>query len=149
MSQAYACAVRLLARREHGAYELAQKLAQKGYAEAEANAAICECQRLGLQSDMRFAESLCRTRVRQGYGPLRIQMELQNRQIAVELIDDALQDASVDWFNHAIAVKNKKFSNACDLSFEAMQKQKQFLYYRGFPSDVIKRIFKPIKLQET
>lgn len=72
MNKALDCAVRLLARREHGARELAEKLAQKGYNSSDIDEAIARCQSLGLQSDVRFAESRCRLRIRQGCGPLKI-----------------------------------------------------------------------------
>lgn len=142
MTNAFDCAVRLLARREHGARELADKLMQRGYSQQEIREVITECQRLGLQSDTRFAESLCNTRIRQGCGPLRISQELQTKHIARELIDKVLEQEQDNWETYALAVWHKKYKNEGDTSYTELQKRQRFLMYRGFPSDVITRIIK-------
>ena len=137
MTHAFASAQRLLARREHGAEELRSKLLQKGHDAREVETVIVECQRLGLQCDMRFTESFCRSRVRQGYGPLRIRQELQGKQIEIELIEKTLCNTEHDWPSSAKAVWLKKFKGQKPCDFAKMQKQKQFLYYRGFSPDII------------
>src|SRR3546814_5195711 len=111
MTKACDCALRLLARREHGAHELADKLRQKGYSQPESNEAIAECQRLGLQSDQRFVESLCRARIRQGCGPLKINQELHTKQIDRELIDKALEQEDDNWLTHALAVRSEEHTS--------------------------------------
>lgn len=143
MSKAYTTAVALLARREHGAAELTTKLLQKGLTQTEVNDAIVQCQDLGLQSDLRFVESLCRTRVRQGYGPIRMRQELQSLKINHELIETALAELASSWVDAARAVWKKKYQRCADQSFKMLQKQKQFLRYRGFPGEVIATLFNP------
>ena len=140
-SKAYACALRLLARREHGAHELASKLAQKGYTASVVQDVLAECQRLDLQNDARFVEMICRTRIRQGYGPIRIRLELQNLKIDSYLIASALQKEQDHWIDHALAVLKKKYKEEGEVSFIALQKQKQFLLYRGFSTDIITMVF--------
>lgn len=137
MSKAYVCAVRLLARREHGAQELSEKLAQKGHEPDEITKIIAECQRLGLQSDSRFAESLCRRRIQQGYGSHRIRQELKEKHIEEYLIAKALEPYQDSWIEYAQEVWGKKFKHLEDNSFESQQKQKKFLQYRGFSHDII------------
>jgi regulatory protein len=144
MSNAFACAVRLLARREHGAYELTTKLLKKGYLDQEIQDALLECRRLGLQSDDRFVETMFRVRIRQGYGPIRIRRELQELQIDSELINNALRHEQDNWLSHAFAVWQKKYKDDDDRSYHVVQKQKQFLLYRGFSTDTINRVFKDI-----
>lgn len=139
MNEAYHCAVRLLARREHGLAELTNKLSQKGYTTDEIQTALVHCQHLGLQSDARFAESIMRTRVNQGYGPIRIRQELQAKQVAREYIDAVLEVESEYWLYCAQQVWKKKFISQA-VSFRNQQKQKQFLLYRGFPIDVITQV---------
>ncbi len=145
MSKTYVCAVRLLARREHGAHELVQKLTQKGHPDVDIQDAIAECQRLGLQSDARFVDNICRARIRQGYGPLRIRLELQNKQIDRDLIHQALAQEDEHWLAHANDVRLKKYKEQDDCSFDAIQKQKQFLLYRGFSTDTINIVFRDFK----
>lgn len=146
MSDALTRAVRLLARREHGASELANKLHQKGFSVADAEAALLECQRLGFQSDARFVECLCNQRVRQGYGPVRIRQELMHLQIDRALIDEVLQKEQDHWLDHAVGVWKKKYKVAYKFTFAEIQKQKQFLLYRGFSNDTIAMVFKDINI---
>jgi len=142
MTKAFVSAVRLLARREHGAHELAQKLLQKKHPEHEIQDAIDECQRLDLQSDARFVENLCRARIRQGHGPARIRQDLQNVQIDRDLIDQVLDEERDNWVSYARDVWTKKYGEQDDRSFTATQKQKQFLLYRGFSVDTINMVFR-------
>lgn len=144
MTKAFVSAVRLLARREHGAHELAQKLLQKKHPELEVYEAIAECQRLDLQSDRRFVESLCRTRIRQGHGPARIRQDLQNVRIDRDLIDQVLNEERDNWVSYAKDVWVKKYGAYDDTAFAAIQKQKQFLLYRGFSVDTINLVFRDI-----
>jgi regulatory protein len=144
MSKAYIAAVRLLARREHGAYELRTKLVKQAFSSADIDEAIAECQRLHLQCDKRFAESLSRVRIRQGYGPVKIRQDLQLVRIATECIDEVLFQQHHDWQAHAFDVWLKKYKEA-DHTFAAQQKQKQFLLYRGFDNDTIRMLFKALK----
>ncbi len=138
-------AMNLLAKREHGAGELAAKLQQKGYAHGEITAAVSECQRLGLQSDERFVEALCRVRIRQGYGPVRIRQELQSKQITCELIEQVLNQEHDNWADHALAVWQKKYKNqGNNPSFVDLQKRQRFLLYRGFSSEIIRKIMKEV-----
>jgi len=134
--------MRLLVRREHGAQELISKLAKKGYLAEEIQEAIAECQRLGLQCDRRFVEMVCRARIRQGYGPLKIRKELQGLQVDRELIENVLREEQDNWLAYAMSVRNKKYKDQSDLSYAALQKQKQFLHYRGFSTDIIALVFK-------
>ena len=140
--------MRLLARREHGAHELANKLATKGYIERDIQDAVLECQRHGLQNDNRFVDNVCRTRIRQGYGPIRIRHELQNLQIDSELIAAALELEQDNWLAYAVEVWTKKYKEQVDLSYTALQKQKQFLLYRGFSTDTITMVFKHEKFRD-
>ncbi len=141
MSKTYESAVRLLARREHGAYELAQKLSQKGHPQGAIAEALLKCQDLGLQSDVRFVELVCQSRIRQGYGPIRIRQELQSKQIAGDLIEQGLEQQAC-WLRQAQDVYQKKYKACNDVSFQMIQKQKQFLLYRGFPMDIINQVFR-------
>lgn len=140
-SNALEYAVRLLARREHGAHELVNKLTQKGYADSAIQDALMECQRLDLQSDSRFVGHVCRARILKGYGPLRIRRELIHLQIDEELINAALAEEQDNWPSYAIAVWKKKYKGQGEISYTEVQKQKQFLLYRGFSTDTITMIF--------
>lgn len=145
MTKAFDCAIRLLGRREHGAGELADKLAQRGYSSKEVEEVIAECQRLGLQSDARFVESFCRSRIHQGCGPLKIRQELQLKQIERQLIESVLEQEQDNWLGYALAVWHKKYKSQAEISFIELQKRQRFLLYRGFPSDIIASVVAEVK----
>src|SRR3546814_4748731 len=64
-------ALGLLVRREHSRKELANKLAARGVAREDAEAAVERMAAEGWQDDARFATSLARMRAGAGYGPIR------------------------------------------------------------------------------
>lgn len=144
MTKALDSALRLLARREHGAIELCDKLKKRGYTQAEAKDALEACQDLGLQSDTRFAESYTRSRIRQGYGPVKIAQELKTRSIDIEIIQTVLNEEKDNWLQYALHVWQKKARGEQDLSFVEKQKQQRFLLYRGFDTDVISQVIKEL-----
>lgn len=143
-SSAYESAIRLLARREHGAAELCAKLERKGFDADLACEAVAECQRLGLQSDHRFTESYTRWRIGQGYGPLKIIQELKNKRINSDLIQEILNQERHNWLGYAIDVWEKKSKGALDYSINDLQKTQRFLLYRGFSMDIINAVMKEI-----
>ncbi|KTC79239.1 recombination regulator RecX [Legionella cherrii] len=145
MTKAFDSAVRLLSRREHSALELCDKLKQKGYSATEVREALDECLRLDLQSDRRFVEVYIRSRIRQGYGPLKISQELSSKGIDRELIQQFLQQEEGNWLTYALDVWHKKNKGQLDLSFDELQKQQRFLLYRGFGMDTIVQVKKELK----
>lgn len=135
-------ALRLLARREHSARELGVKLKQRGYGLDETNQAITTCQTLGYQSDSRFVASYCRSRIRQGYGPVRIFQELKTKGIDQDLIHDMLRDEAPDWVQNAIEVVRKKCKGGMRLSIHEKQKLQRFLMYRGFDTETVAHVLR-------
>ncbi len=144
MPKALASALRLLARRDHGALELLQKLEKNGAPKEEANEALLECQRLGYQCDTRFIESYCRSRIRQGYGPLKIKQELKGKGLDSDLIHQVMRQQSVNWFEHALEVWQKKTRGVVDGSYNELQKHQRFLLYRGFSTDIIAQVIESV-----
>lgn len=137
-------AMRLLARREHGARELSLKLRQKGFEAPEITEALDECQRLGLQSDSRFAESLCRCRKNQGYGPVKIINELRSKYLDNAVIESVLGQHEKDWLLQAEKLLQKKFKAVKPSTLKELQKQQRFMLYRGFPMDMVKQLFQSV-----
>jgi regulatory protein len=134
-------AVRLLARREHSARELKRKLAQRGVSAADAASAIEELNKAGWQSDERYAEMLVRSRVSQGYGPVRIEAELEVAGVSAEGIRAALDAAGIDWREHAREAHAKKFGAPPKSSAERAR-QYRYLAGRGFDSSQIGAVLK-------
>lgn len=146
MTKAFESAVRLLSRREHGAIELCDKLKRKGFSSEDAMDALANCQRLDLQNEHRFVEMYTRSRIRQGYGPLKISQELSSKGVEKELIQHILRQEEEHWLSYALDVWHKKSKGQTELSFNELQKQQRFLLYRGFSMDTIARVTKELEV---
>ena len=102
-------AIQLLSRRDHGQYELYQKLALKGYEEAEIEVAINFCLDHNYLDDLRYAKSQVRQHVYKGHGERRIRQELNQKRVAESIIDIAMAEEPQDWFELARMAAEKKF----------------------------------------
>jgi regulatory protein len=134
-------ALRLLSRREHSARELKRKLIDRGVEATDADAAIETLSSRGFQSDDRYAEQMVRTRITQGYGPLRIEAELKMAGLSGDQISQALEAAECDWLEQAARAHEKRFG-AVPTSMAERNRQYRFLMGRGFESDQIRRVLK-------
>ena len=135
-------AIDYLSRREYGFYELVEKVVLYGFLEETALFAVEKLASEGLQDDKRYVESFIQSRINQGKGPLRIQQELQHRKVSDNLIDDAINETTENWFKLAEKVRLKKFGSKIPLDFQKKVKEMKFLKYRGFESDHIQYAMK-------
>jgi len=126
-----------LSRREHSRFELARKLARKGFESTIIDAVLSQLQADNLLSDQRFAESFVHSRINRGYGPLRIRQELRQRGVSDDLSTEALEN-NEDWDELACHVREKRFGESLPKKPQERAKQSHFLYYRGFTSSQIK-----------
>ncbi len=127
----------LLARREHSRWELRRKLTAAGATGHLADEVLDGLEEEGLLSDQRFVESFVAARAEKGQGPVRIAQELDRLGVDEALIEDALDESEVDWYELAAAVRLKKFGKKIPADFPSRAKQMRFLEYRGFDSDQI------------
>ena len=133
---ARAKALRLLGRREHSARQLSHKLRAGGAESETADSVIASLAESGWQSDPRYAETLVRSRIGQGYGPLRIRAELAMAGLPEHLIREALDAADCDWTQLAIETQARRFGSP-PASMDEKQKQWRTLAQRGFASEHI------------
>ncbi|USD65685.1 recombination regulator RecX [Vibrio sp. SCSIO 43136] len=130
-------AIALLSRRDHGEYELIQKLTQKGYEQEEAEQALSFCSECGYLDDLRFARSQVRQHVSKGHGERRIRQELNQKRVSDSDIQQALYEEEIDWFELARKVALKKFPDGRSSDHKVYAKQLRFLQYRGFDFEQI------------
>jgi len=138
---AYFVAVDLLSRREHSRVELESKLASKGFSDEQITSAIEQLLEHNLQSDERYLEDFVRSRVLKGSGPLKIAHELRTRGIDSSALNTYLEDQDIDWFEVAIATYKKKYRSDNDIDAREKAKRVRFMQSKGFPSDIIFRLF--------
>ena len=134
-------AMNYLGRREHSVFELKQKLLNR-FHEASDDLVMQVVGRLteqGLQSDERFADMFVRSRVNKGKGPGRIRRELEQQNLSSALTDKALEQNQTDWHQSALQQLDKKYEPADMAEFKIRAKAMNFLYRRGFDSDIASR----------
>lgn len=135
-----------LARREHSYCELKIKLEKSYDKHALIDSVLIQLKDSNLQSDARFVDSLLSLRIKKGYGPRYIQAELKQKGISDNLINDTLLSMQTDWSVCCQAAWKKRFKAELPTTKQALQKQQQFLYNRGFEFEQIRGIFSNIKL---
>ncbi len=132
----------LLARREHSTRQLRRKLSARGMDGAVVDDTLAALAEERLLSDERFIESLVRSRIARGYGPLRIQAELREHGIGDEQIGNAVDADAGFWRDRIVDVRRKRFGTAPPSDLNERAKQTRFLQYRGFTSEQIRAAFK-------
>ena len=132
-----------LARREHSRRELQDKLFRKGFPETVAARVIAELETAGQLSDERYAEGLIRVRWERGYGPLRIQRELQQKGVDPEIVGRLLDFSAREWADSLQRVRRKKFGAQLPKTFAERARQLRFLHTRGFTSDQLQQALNP------
>jgi len=137
---AYDKALGLLARREHSRKELKAKLRQGGYESEETSAAIDRLGEQHYQDDDRFAEVLLRSRIAQGYGPVRLRIELKSHGLADARIRDLLEEAEVDWEASAASQLRRRYGCAGSADHAERARRAQFLLRRGFAAATVRSV---------
>ena len=128
---------RMLSRREHAYAELIRKLQQKGFQTNAFVPVLEEYREAGIQSDARFAEMKVRAGAAKGQGPGRVKRDCQQWQVDEHLVEQAIQENEIDWFELALQVRAKKYGIERISDRELRYKQMRFLQYRGFYQDHI------------
>ncbi len=129
-------AVRFLVRREHSAFELRRKL-EKSAPESIVNRVLEALREEGAQSDERFAEMVCRTRVNNGQGPVRLRHELNEHRISAKIIEASMAVYEEEWCARARDAKVRKFGSRPPADYKEWAKQARFLQRRGFTAEQI------------
>lgn len=122
--------------------QLQRKLALRGCSANTASAVLHDLQEAGWQSDLRFAEVLARSRVDQGYGPLRILADLWQARINDDDIRHTLENLDCDFFERAVEIQTRRFGAGLPSCAAERQKQYRYLAARGFEADHIRAALK-------
>ncbi len=146
-------AIGLLARREHSEKELTLKLSKKFECEI-VRETISVLRERGDLCDRRFAEMLVRSRFNRGFGPSYISKELRFKGVNPDLGKECLDIFDGQWHQKAEELLQKKRSQKVQLrdseeedgeflivSKTADDKLKRFLFGRGFPSEIVYKLF--------
>lgn len=137
---AYDKALGLLARREHSRRELETKLRHGGYEGEETVAAIDRLGEQQYQDDDRFAEVLVRSRIAQGYGPMRLRAELKSHGLGDARIRELLDAAEADWVALAAAQLRRRYGGKGVADPAERARRAQFLLRRGFAAATVRSV---------
>ena len=128
----------LLSRRDYSVKELTEKLSPR-CDEALLYKVLDAFIEAGYQSDERFAGALVRNRASQSYGKMRVLQDARRKGISDILIQAAIQEEAIDWFELAVTAYQKKFKEPLDRQDrKSADKRMRFLVQRGFSFDEAK-----------
>lgn len=133
-------ALRLLVKREHSRWELRQKLKTGKASPGQIEQLLDELAEQDAQSDRRYAQEYIDFRRRRGFGPARIHLELSERGITPELVDELLDPDDEQWDQVLLATAKSKFGGNPPQGFRDWARRARFLEYRGFSPDTICRL---------
>ena len=132
----------MLARRALSAGEIGSRLAAKGFAEAQAAAALRRLEELGLVDDRALCAQLARSyRDVRRYGPRKIAGALRLRGFPPAMVEEVLGEVSSPEEDQAAAdaALRKKFRAGLPPGREGAAKAYRFLSGRGFDPDACRR----------
>jgi len=135
---AYEKALGLLARREHSARELKNKLARRGFDADENAVALERLQSKDFQSNVRFGEMLVRSRIEGGYGPRWIVAELRTHGIGEEEAGALMAAAEPDWPELVRRQLRRRYGGKLAATLAERSKRTAFLLRRGFDASTVK-----------
>lgn len=132
----------MLARREHSAAEIRQKLQQREFSSSEIDEVVVELQKGDWLSDERFTEAYIRSRRLKGFGPVRIAVELRERGVDETLVSRYLLADDEVWVQTMREEYQRKYRGTSYEDYQEKAKRMRFLQYRGFPLDKIHEVVK-------
>ena len=136
----YNKALDLVSRREHSRHELMLKL-DKRYPETIPiiEEVLDKLEINKILDDERFAELYLNSRARKGFGPKKIEIELNSKKVDSFFISNAIE-AYETWLENAQKELKKKFKDQKPTDYQSKMKQKQFLFNRGFSTPIIDKV---------
>lgn len=144
-------AMRLLSQRDYSEQEMRRKLAAHSpfdrskekipVSQETIDKVIEYCYQHNWLNDLQFTQRFIISRSRKGYGPQRIQSELQQKGIDRDDIRRALSECDVDWFEMAKELAARRFGSPLPTDWKEKSKVQRYLSYRGFMQDEIQYVF--------
>ena len=128
-------AMDMLARREHSAQEVRQKLLAKEVEADNVEQVVQDLIKDNLISDERFTEAFVNQRINRGSGPLKIRAELRQKGISDAMIAEFINERDDVWRETAAEVRIKKYGATFPSDLKEKARQARFLQSRGFSSE--------------
>ena len=134
--QLYDFAVGLLAKRDYASGEIRRQLSKQGDNEL-VEQVMDKLLSHHYLDDARLAEREISKQIAKLHGVSRIKQELRQKGLDSLVIDQALEDTDVDWFELCLKAKEKKFGNSLAADHTEKAKMVRYLQYRGHSMSAI------------
>lgn len=131
-------ALKLLNRRDHGARELAERLAARGFTRSAADTAVDGLRKERLVDDGRYAEHLVVYHANRGRGPVGIAHRLREAGVPADTIAAVVDAHGPDWRRRCAEVRRKRFGAKLPATWAEKGRQARFLTQRGFSADQVR-----------
>ena len=119
--------------------ELLEKIKRRGFEVRDPLKLVQELEEQGLQSDERFASEYVRSKVKGGYGPIRIKKGLLENGVEKKVALGSVKELGIDGVERAKRTYKKKFdSEITDIKDYA--RRVRFLAYKGFETEHVKAV---------
>jgi regulatory protein len=129
--------IRLLSMREHSVREISKKLSLKCESLDLVYAVVDELIANKYLSDRRFTETFVRSRQNRGFGPNKIKLELSEKGIEINIVDDYLDMNSAIWYESAEQQYSRKYGDGPVDDYKTWAKRARFMQGRGFSMEHI------------
>ena len=136
-SELYEQAVKLLAKRDYSSGEIERSLKRETSDGGGLRAVIERLTSNHYLDDSRLIDKEIGKQLIKRHGKSRIKQELRLKGLASDLIEQALEDIDVDWFELASGLKSKKFGDNPPEDAKDKAKQIRYLQYRGHSMSII------------
>ena len=146
--EAYNRTLGLIARRDHSASELRRKLSSRGYPEEVCERVLAQLQERGLQNDHTFAEEYIESKLRRGFGPVKIAAELQQHAIERETVAELLAEQDDQWLDRCREVMVRKYGHSVSADHRERSRRSRFLQQRGFSSSMVAKVIRDVIPEE-
>jgi regulatory protein len=131
-------ALKLLNRRDYGARELGERLAERGFKPATATVVVEHLIQEKLLDDARYALHFVAYHANRGQGPVRIAHRLREAGVAGEEIAAAVDANAAEWRRRCAETRQKRFGAKLPATWAEKGRQARFLSQRGFSADQIR-----------
>jgi len=136
----YDYAVSYLAKKDYASGELRKMLRRESNDEEIIESVMDKLLSHHYVDDSRLIEKELQKQVNKLHGPTRIKQELRQKGLDTLLIEQAIEDLDVDWFEICQQAKEKKFSDSLPVDAKEKAKMIRYLQYRGHSMTVIMEI---------
>lgn len=150
LGQARKAALRLLKYRPRSEKELEQRLRLKKIPAQLVELVLGELKKTSLIDDARFAKIWTQDRLKKGYGPRRIEKELNEKGLDRQIIAGSIKNARTflnasPVLNELLEKRLRRFKKQDD-RLKTKQKLFNYLYRRGFELDHVRRYIDELAL---